>query len=103
MILKTEIFSSEIRFEKQDIIVSITNEIADALKSLSINKNDLFGRINRNTYACALIGYFADDYADLITDKLKTLILHKTHYTNEFGMDSFICCCRILIRCNILV
>lgn len=95
LILKTEIFSSEIRFEKQDIIVSITNEIADALKSFSINKNDLFGRINRNTYACALIGYFADDYADLITDKLKTLILHKTHYTNEFGMDSFVCCYKI--------
>lgn len=95
IILKTEIFPSEVQFDKQTINISISNEIADALKTLSDSKTDICGRINRSTYACALRRSYDESYANLLTDKLKTLILHKTRYVNEFGMDSFICSCKV--------
>ena len=91
LILKTELFSENIHFDNQETKHKTVKEITDIIKSLSVNKNELCGRISENTYIFALLGNYSDDFCSLLKDKLICLLLHATSYINEYGTDSFVC------------
>lgn len=91
LILKTELFSENIHFDNQETKHKTVKEITDIIKSLSVNKNELCGRISENTYIFALPGNYSDDFCSLLKDKLICLLLHATSYINEYGTDSFVC------------
>lgn len=89
--MKTQIFSSEASFNTIGKDITIANEIADALKLLVKNKGDICGRLESNLYAFAAFGDYSDSFRKILLDKLKALVIHKTSYVGNFGMNSFIC------------
>ncbi|WP_044975856.1 substrate-binding domain-containing protein [Ruminococcus sp. HUN007] len=91
IMLKTELFSENIQFENHESRLVTLSEISNIMKSLTLNRNELCGRISENTYAFAAFGNLPDNYAEKLTDKLSCMLLHATTYISEYGTNSFVC------------
>lgn len=91
LILKTELFSENVHFDDQETKHKTVKEITDIMRSLSVNKNELCGRLSENTYIFAGFGSYPDDYCSMLTDKLSCMLLHASSYISEYGTNSFSC------------
>lgn len=89
LLLRVRLFSTESSFESINNSISTPNEIADILRLITQNRNDLCGRIDNNLYAFAAFGNYSEDFSNILLDKLNALIIHKTHYVKNFGLNSF--------------
>lgn len=91
ILMRTQLLSYEASMDDLEKKISIATEMADCIKLLTRYKGDLCGRIDRNLYAFASVGDYPEDFADTLVDKLRTLVIHKTYYVNDYGMGSFAC------------
>lgn len=91
LILKTELFSENIRFEGQETQYKTVQEIANSFKMLTDSKNEMCGRISNSVYVFAGFRKYPEDYCDILTDKLTSMMLHATSYITEYGTNSFVC------------
>ncbi len=91
LLLKTELFSENIQFDNQESRLKTLKEIADIMKSLSANRNELCGRISETAYAFAGIGDYSEKLSSALTDKLCCMLMHASSYISEYGTNSFVC------------
>jgi DNA-binding LacI/PurR family transcriptional regulator/AraC-like DNA-binding protein len=71
--------------------LNITLEIADILKKLIQNKNELCGRFDENLFVFAGTGNYTENSERILSDRLQTLLRHSEMYQNTYGANSFIC------------
>ncbi len=92
ILMKTNITSPENSLDSYSSAVSISKEIAEALKLLYHGgKSCHCGKIDRNLYAFSAAGDFADNFDRLLTERLIALMIHKTSCVREYGLNSFQC------------
>ncbi|MCQ2464315.1 MAG: substrate-binding domain-containing protein [Oscillospiraceae bacterium] len=91
LLLKTELFSENIQFDNQESKLKTLKEIADIMKSLSTNKNELCGRISETAYVFAGFGSYPEHFCTTLTDRLSCMLLHASSYISEHGTNSFVC------------
>lgn len=75
-------------FSNTEHNVTAILDAADALKTFCGSHN-ICGRINDTVFACFVNNSQAK--ADLVADKLISILIQKKRYIKNYGMDSFIC------------
>lgn len=91
LVLRTELFSENIQFDNQEAKFKTAREITDIMKTLSMSKNELCGRLSETTYIFAGFGSYPDNFSSMLTDKLTCMLLHASSYITEYGTNSFVC------------
>ncbi|MDO5560244.1 MAG: substrate-binding domain-containing protein [Oscillospiraceae bacterium] len=91
VMVRTELFSENLQFDKQDKRYTVSCEAAAAVKKLVGYDNEFCGRLASNLFVFAGFRKYSADYGEILIDKLRTLIIHSPSYIRECGLNSFVC------------
>lgn len=94
ILIKSEVFFDNTIFDIQNNSIKLSMEIAENLKKISVKKDTFCARIDDKLYAFITIGDYTDEDEALLTDIIKTLIIHSPIYKTNNSINSlFISSC----------
>lgn len=88
ILIRSELFSDNSSIDRQDISVRLDMEIAENLKKPAVRKNEFCAKLSHKLYAFVAVGDYPQNYEELLSDKLYTLICHSPRYSESCDTDS---------------
>ncbi len=90
ILVRSDLFTDNSILDKQDISVRMDIELSENLKRIVSGKNTFCAKLSSRLYAFASIGDYSEESAELLSDKLYTLISHAPLYSENCGTDSLV-------------
>ena len=96
VLIRTELFSDDGNLNQQHISARMDMEIAKTLNGTVKHKNEFCAKLADKLYIYTAIGEYSDTDAEIIADKLGTLVGHGVLYSENCDADSIaVCTCCI--------
>ncbi|MDE6520823.1 MAG: substrate-binding domain-containing protein [Ruminococcus sp.] len=90
VMIKTRIPFEKSRIDEKGISVKVDLEIAECLKKLCIDRSVYCAKFQDRQFLFSAVGDFADNYHEIIADKINVLITHSPLYKSAKDMDCII-------------
>jgi len=92
LLMRTELFFDSSSLEQQELSVRMSMEQTEQLRKIAAIKDMFCARVSDKLYAIAAVGNYTQADAELLADKLHTLISHAPLYSAHCSADSLIVC-----------
>ncbi|MBR1592404.1 MAG: substrate-binding domain-containing protein [Ruminococcus sp.] len=90
VMIKTGIFSDDSRIEEKNTDLRIDNETAECIRRISDSANSFCGKIGERQFVLVSSGKIPENYGEIISDRLESMIGHSPLYSSKYSFCSII-------------
>lgn len=92
IMVKPSVLTEKSIFKGAKTHLEIDIDISEGLQKISYGKKEFCAKLSDDLYAFATVGPYSEEHEILLTDKIKTIILHSMLQHGKYALDSFAIC-----------